>query len=65
MLALHPDWRWGEFYKMNPYPSLTIYKQIRFNDWSNVEAQIYEDLKKKYPKIILNLIFFDNYKNYN
>ena len=52
MLALHPDWRWGEFYKMNPYPSLTIYKQIRFNDWSNVEAQIYEDLKKKYPKII-------------
>ncbi|MDC2985413.1 hypothetical protein OAY24_01735 [Candidatus Pelagibacter sp.] len=47
MLALHPDWRWGEFNKINPYSSLTIYNQLSFNDWSNVENQIYSDLEKK------------------
>ena len=47
MLALHPDWRWGEFNKINPYSSLTIYNQVSFNDWRNVENQIYSDLEKK------------------
>ncbi|WP_440917545.1 glycosyltransferase family 9 protein [Candidatus Pelagibacter sp.] len=47
MLALHPDWRWGEFNKINPYSNLTIYNQLSFNDWSNVENQIYSDLEKK------------------
>ena len=47
MLALHPDWRWGEFNKINPYSSLTIYNQLSFNDWRNVENQIYSDLEKK------------------
>ena len=47
MLALHPDWRWGEFNRINPYSSLTIYNQLSFNDWRNVENQIYSDLEKK------------------
>ena len=47
MLSLYPDWRWGEFNKINPYLSLKIFKQEKFNDWSNVESQIYEELEKK------------------
>ena len=47
MLSLHPDWRWGEFYKTNPYPSLKIFKQTKFCDWSNVENEITTELEKK------------------
>ncbi len=47
MLALHPDWRWGEFNKIYPYSNLKIFKQESFNDWSNVENQIYNNLEKK------------------
>ncbi len=47
MLSLYPDWRWGEFDKLNPYSSLKIFKQERFNDWTNVENEITEELKKK------------------
>ncbi len=47
MLALHPDWRWGEFNKINPYPNLKIFKQENFNDWSDVEKKIINQLKTK------------------
>ena len=47
MLSFHPDWRWGELNKITPYKSLKIFKQETFNDWRNVEDQIYIDLEKK------------------
>ena len=47
MLSLYPDWRWGEFNRFNPYSSLKIFKQDKFNDWTNVEKEIAEELKKK------------------
>ena len=47
MLSLNPDWRWGEFNKINPYKTLRIFQQEKFNDWSNVEDQVYNELKKK------------------
>ena len=50
MLSLHPDWRWGEFNKISPYKSLKIFKQKNFNDWSNVEDEIFEELKNKIIK---------------
>ena len=50
MLSLHPDWRWGEFNKISPYKSLKIFKQKNFNDWSNVEDEIFEELNNKIIK---------------
>ena len=47
MLSLYPDWRWGEFDKFNPYSSLKIFKQEEFNEWTDVENEIIEELKKK------------------
>ena len=47
MLCLYPDWRWGEFNKINPYSSLKIFKQENFNDWSNVEKKIFNELQFK------------------
>ncbi len=46
MFCIYPDWRWGEFNKINPYTSLKIFKQKIFNDWSDVINQISEELKK-------------------
>ncbi len=48
MLSLHADWRWGEFHKINPYTSLKIFKQKKFNDWDNVVDGILNELKIKY-----------------
>ena len=50
MLSLHPDWRWGEFNKINPYANLKIFKQEHFNDWNNVGDQIFKELEKKIIK---------------
>ena len=47
MLSLHPDWRWGEFNNINPYSSLKIFKQEKFNDWSDVEDSIFLELENK------------------
>ena len=47
MLSLYPDWRWGEFNRFNPYSSLKIFKQDKYNDWTNVEKEITEELEKK------------------
>ncbi len=51
LISLNPDWRWGEFNKFNPYKSLNIFKQKTFNEWNDIEDQIYKKLKKK---LILN-----------
>jgi hypothetical protein len=47
ILSLYPDWRWGDFNKINPYSSLKIFKQKKFNEWTNVVEEIYKELKKK------------------
>lgn len=47
MLSVYPDWRWGEFNKFNPYSSLKIFRQDKFDDWSNIEKEIVVELKKK------------------
>lgn len=50
LLSLHPDWRWGAFYKLNPYNSLKLFHQKKFNIWDDVEKEIYENLKEKLIK---------------
>ena len=47
MLSLHPDWRWGKFNTINPYSSLKIFNQSKFNDWSDVEDAIFLELENK------------------
>ena len=47
ILNLYPDWRWGEFNKLNPYKSLKLFRQKIFNKWDDVELEIFENLKKK------------------
>ena len=43
LLSFSPDWRWHlELNKKCFYPNLTILKQSKFDDWSNV----FKDLKK-------------------
>ena len=43
LLSFSPDWRWHlELNKKCFYPNLTILKQSKFGDWSNV----FKDLKK-------------------
>ncbi len=47
ILSLYPDWRWGEFNKINPYSSLKIFKQKSFNNWSEIEELIVTELQSK------------------
>ena len=47
LMCLYPDWRWGKFNKINPYSSLKVFKQKVFNDWSYLNDEMYEELKKK------------------
>ena len=47
ILNLYPDWRWGEFNKINPYKSLKLFRQKNFNKWDDVELEILENLKIK------------------
>ncbi len=47
ILNLYPDWRWGEFNKINPYKSLKLFHQKNFNKWDDIELEIFENLKKK------------------
>ena len=54
ILSLKSEWRWGKFYELNPYRSLQVFKQNKFNDWMNVENEI---LKKLHERI--------KHKNYN
>ena len=47
ILNLDPDWRWGEFNKINPYNSLKLFHQKKFNEWGDIENDIFNNLKKK------------------
>ena len=47
ILSLYPDWRWGEFNKINPYSSLKIYRQKKFNNWSDIENLIYSEINSR------------------
>ena len=47
LICLNPDWRWGEFNKINPYKNLEIFRQKKFNDWSDIINEIYKKLKNK------------------
>ena len=47
ILNLYPDWRWGEFYKINPYRKLRLFRQKNFNNWNNVENEIFENLSQR------------------
>ena len=47
VLSLYPDWRWGKFNNINPYPSLKIFKQKAFYDWNSVINELYSELKSK------------------
>ena len=47
MFTLYPDWRWGDFNKFNPYANLKIFKQEVYNDWTNVETLLVDELNKK------------------
>ncbi len=46
LLSLYPDWRWGKFYDLNPYPNMKIYKQTKFDNWDEVLNLVYDNLKK-------------------
>ena len=45
---IYPDWRWGEFNKINPYPSLKMIKQNKFNQWQEVTDEIFKKLQLKF-----------------
>ena len=47
ILNLYPDWRWGEFYKISPYNTVKLFRQKEFNNWKNVEHEIYENLSQR------------------
>ena len=45
---IYPDWRWGEFNKINPYQSLKMIKQKKFNKWDEVTDEIFRKLQLKF-----------------
>ena len=47
LLSISPDWRWGEFNKINPYQSLKLFRQNEFNNWDNILNTIYMRLVEK------------------
>ena len=47
ILNLYPDWRWGEFFKISPYNTVKLFHQKEFNNWKNVEHEIYENLSQR------------------
>ena len=48
LFNIYPDWRWGEFNKINPYSSLRMIKQKKFNYWQDVNDEIFQELKGKF-----------------
>ena len=45
MLSALPDWRWGREGRTTPwYPSMRLYRQKRFGDWSDVVQAVASDL---------------------
>ncbi len=47
LFNIYPDWRWGEFNKFNPYKTLKMFHQNNFNNWDDIQDQIFEELKQK------------------
>ena len=45
ILNLYPDWRWSKFEKFNPYSSLKLFRQTKFNYWDDTINDIYSQLK--------------------
>jgi len=48
LLSLDSDWRWFDYYKLNPYENLKLYKQSEFNNWESVLKNVEKDLTKKF-----------------
>ncbi len=48
LISLNPDWRWYDYYKLNPYKTLKIYKQTQYKNWKNIMKLIHDDLKNKF-----------------
>jgi len=47
IFSLNSEWRWGKFFELNPYRTLKVFKQNKFNDWTNVENEILMKLHKR------------------
>ena len=47
LISLDPDWRWGKFIEFYKYENIKIYRQNKFNDWTDIMQVIKKDLKKK------------------
>ena len=45
ILNLYPDWRWSKFEKFNPYSSLKLFRQTKFNYWDDTINDIYSQLE--------------------
>ena len=48
LLSLDSDWRWFDYYKLNPYENLKLYKQSEFNNWESVLKNVEKDLTTKF-----------------
>ncbi len=47
LISLDPDWRWGKFIEFYKYENIKIYRQNKFNDWTDIMQVIKKDLAKK------------------
>ncbi len=50
ILSLYPDWRWGKFDSINSYSTLKIFRQKKFDNWNDVESEIYSEVSTKIEK---------------
>ncbi len=48
LLSLDSDWRWFDYYKLNPYENLKLYRQSEFKNWESVLQNVEKDLIKKF-----------------
>jgi hypothetical protein len=47
MLSASPDWRWGPSGETTPwYPSMRLYRQMRYGRWDDVVGRVTEDLAR-------------------
>ena len=47
LIPIDPDWRWGEFYALDPYFNSKIYMQKNFDNWDEILKIMQYDLKEK------------------
>ena len=47
VISLDSDWRWGKFIEFYKYENIKIYRQNKFNDWTDIMQVIKKDLAKK------------------